>query len=85
MADPARRFDTLDDSRVEPRRGPADGTPTWVKVFGIFFALLVLLFLIGLVTGGHGPGRHMRAHGSGGQAPHSSATPDRATPEGGQR
>jgi hypothetical protein len=40
---------------------PNPGTPRWVKVFGIIFLVVILLFLILLVTrgpGGHGPGRH---------------------------
>ena len=47
--------------------GPDDtGTPLWVKVFGIIFIVLVLMFVILHITGGP------RSHGShmpGGDAP----------------
>jgi ABC-type transporter Mla subunit MlaD len=33
--------------------------PGWVKVFGIVALVVVVLFVVLLVTGGHGPGRHM--------------------------
>lgn len=39
----------------------AEGTPRWVKVFGIVVLVLVLLFVVVQVTGvggPHGPGRH---------------------------
>lgn len=41
-------------------RGPATGTPRWVKVFGIIVLVLVLAFVILMLVGGggHGPGRH---------------------------
>ncbi|MEX0674656.1 MAG: hypothetical protein WD067_07770 [Gaiellaceae bacterium] len=43
--------------------GPAgtggDGTPRWVKIFGMIAAVAVVLVVILLVFGrGHGPGRH---------------------------
>jgi hypothetical protein len=48
MADPAR------DSGSRP---PA--TPRWVKVLGIIAIIAILLIAIVLLTGGgHGPGRH---------------------------
>jgi len=56
-----------------------------VKVFGVILTVLVLLFVIGLVTGGHGPGRHMRSGGSAGQTPRSSAGEGHAAPEGSRR
>lgn len=35
-------------------------TPGWVKIFGIILIVLVLLVGIMLITGGdHGPGRHL--------------------------
>jgi ABC-type transporter Mla subunit MlaD len=34
-------------------------TPGWVKVFGIVALVVAVLFVVVLVTGGHGPGRHM--------------------------
>jgi hypothetical protein len=36
----------------------APSMPRWVKVFGIAFLVLVVLF-IAMVASGHGPGRHM--------------------------
>jgi ABC-type transporter Mla subunit MlaD len=35
------------------------GTPRWVKVFGIVALVVVVLFVVLLLTGGHDPGRHM--------------------------
>jgi hypothetical protein len=38
-----------------------EGTPRWVKAFGIIALVLVLLVVVLLLTGrggGHGPGRH---------------------------
>lgn len=41
---------------------PYPGTPRWVKVFGMIFLVVVLLFVILLLTRGpggrHGPGLH---------------------------
>lgn len=53
----------LADLPPYPDTGGADngddtGTPRWVKVFGIIFIALVLLFII-LMLAGHGPGRHI--------------------------
>ena len=51
---------------------PYPGTPRWVKVFGIIFSLVVLLFVILLFTrgpGGHGPGRHTSSVEHGVQQP----------------
>ena len=42
-------------------RHEAEGTPRWVKVFGVVALVLVVLFVILLLTGrggGHGPRRH---------------------------
>jgi hypothetical protein len=41
-------------------------TPRWVKVFAIIAIVIFALFVIGLLTGGHGPGRHMPSSGAGG-------------------
>ena len=46
-------------------------TPRWVKVFGVIALVLVLLLVIGLLTGrvgpgGHGPGRHTATGDAGG-------------------
>jgi hypothetical protein len=37
-----------------------NGTPRWVKVFGIVALIVIVLVVVMLVTGrgGHGPGRH---------------------------
>ncbi|WP_327585188.1 hypothetical protein OHA25_57475 [Nonomuraea sp. NBC_00507] len=37
------------------------GMPRWVKVTGIIAAVLVLLFVVLLLTGEHGPDRHSAA------------------------
>jgi hypothetical protein len=51
-------------------RGPTAGPPRWVKVCGIIALALVVLVLIVLLAGGnHGPGRHQAARGHGGQLP----------------
>ena len=58
MNDPLRSPGNGDDSVVGPDRGSTTGAPRWVKVLGIIVVVLVLGFLVGLLTGGHGPGRH---------------------------
>ena len=51
-------------------RGPTAGPPRWVKVSGIIALALVLLVLIVLLAGGnHGPGRHQSSRGYGGPPP----------------
>jgi hypothetical protein len=35
------------------------GTPGWVKVFGIVTLLVIVLFVILVITGGHDPGGHL--------------------------
>jgi hypothetical protein len=37
---------------------PYPGVPRWVKVFGIIALVVLVLFVVLLFTGGHGPGRH---------------------------
>ena len=63
---------------AETGQGPADdvtdvppaserrGVPRWVKVFGaVAAAVLVVLLALMLLSGGtHGPGRHMSGQGS---------------------
>jgi hypothetical protein len=54
--------------------GPTAGPPRWVKVSGIIALALVLLVLIVLLAGGnHGPGRHQSSRGHGGQLPSGAA------------
>ena len=69
MADSPRQSDI--DHTDDIDLGPAPSTPRWVKVFGIAFLVLVLLFII-MIASGHGPGRHMA--GSGDQRPPASVT-----------
>ena len=48
--------------RTDADRGVPPGMPRWVKVTAMVVGLLVLLFVIGQVTGvggEHGPGRHL--------------------------
>jgi hypothetical protein len=59
---------------------PYPGTPRWVKVFGIVTLVVIVLLGIVLLSGGHGPGRHMQPGGdSAAQTPHA-----RVTEHGGQ-
>jgi hypothetical protein len=45
---------------VDPSPSPRSSTPRWVKVFGIIALLVALLVVVMLLLGGnHGPGRHM--------------------------
>lgn len=55
---------------------PYPGTPRWVKVFGIIALVLVLLVVIMMfiVGGPHGPGRHIPSGDAGGGTPPSSVT-----------
>jgi hypothetical protein len=41
--------------------GRREGTPRWVKIFGIVAAVIAVLFAVSLLVGGggHGPGRHI--------------------------
>ena len=63
-----------------PRHAEQNGTPRWVKVFGIIALVMVLLFILLMFTRGpggrrHGPGLHMP----------SSDTAGGVVPQGGQR
>jgi hypothetical protein len=73
MGDPTREHDTGDDLGVGTDRDSPNGTPRWVKMFGLIAALLlVLLLVIALLTGGHGPGRHGLSGDAGGDKPPAS-------------
>lgn len=78
MADPAPPSDSREHI------GDDTGAPRWVKVFGIIAAVLVLLIIAVMFIGGgeHGPGRHTSSGGAGGQAPLATLTAD-LTPSGG--
>ncbi|MFI7065157.1 hypothetical protein ACIBL3_29475 [Kribbella sp. NPDC050124] len=46
----------------EPAPDPHDsaaGVPRWVKVFGLLALAVLVLALILMLAGGHGPGRHL--------------------------
>ena len=70
------------DQRPGPAATPADrdqtaaatpGMPRWVKTLAVLaVALVAVLVVIGLLTGGHGPGRHL---GSGPESTSSTAHP----------
>jgi hypothetical protein len=49
----------MTDARDEP--GGDTRTPRWVKVAGIITAVVVLLFVVLMLMGGHEPGRHFGA------------------------
>ena len=52
-----------DDSGAEPEERSNPGTPLWVKLFGLVALVVVVLFIVLLLTGGHGPGRHAQPGG----------------------
>ncbi len=59
-------------------RGPTAGPPRWVKVSGIIaLAVLLLLLIVLLADGNHGPGRHTSSRGLGGPPLVSAAAGDR--------
>ena len=66
---------------------PYPGTPRWVKVFGIIVIVAVLLVVAMMFIGGgeHGPGRHTPSGDAGGQVPPSSLMEVHAAQEGGRR
>ena len=41
-----------------PDPSPPPGTPRWVRTFGIVALIAIVLLIILLLAGGHGPGRH---------------------------
>ena len=59
----------------DPARGPAPGMPSWVKVFLLVSAAIVVLGVVVmlLVGGDHGPGRHQSAPPATGQAGETTA------------
>jgi hypothetical protein len=80
MADPPRHSDADADADADGDsstgygRGPTSGTPRWVKVSAIVAAVLVLLVAVMLVSGGrHGPGRHQPSGGLGRPTPTAAA------------
>jgi hypothetical protein len=71
MADLPPSPDANSNPDVGPGRELPPGIPRWVKVFGIVALVLVLLVIIMLfVSGGsHGPGRHIPSGGAGSHMP----------------
>jgi hypothetical protein len=63
--------DSNGNTDMGPGRELTPGIPRWVKVFGIVALVLVLLVIIMMfVSGGsHGPGRHIPSSGAGGHMP----------------
>ena len=65
MADlpPGLNRDTSGDTGVGPNHDSTNGTPRWVKAFGVIAVVLVLLVGVMLVAGGgpgdHGPRQHI--------------------------
>jgi hypothetical protein len=86
MADLPPDPDTGDDTGVRPTADRPPRTPRWVKVFGIIVGVVVLLVVAVMFIGGgeHGPGRHTPSGDAGGQVPPSSVMEDHAPPEGGR-
>jgi hypothetical protein len=58
MADQPRDPDS-DGAEQRPDDPAAPAMPRWVKVFAIIPLVLAVLVVIALLTGGHGPSRHM--------------------------
>jgi hypothetical protein len=71
MADLPPSPDANGNTNVGPGQELTLGIPRWVKVFGIVALVLVLLVIIMLfVSGGnHGPGRHIPSGGAGSHMP----------------
>jgi hypothetical protein len=71
MADLPPSPDANSNPDVGPGRELPPGIPRWVKVFGIVALVLVLLVIIMLfVSGGsHGPGRHIPSGDAGSHMP----------------
>ena len=69
MVDPTPDPDTGNETPPGPDLDSADGTPLWVKVFGIVALVFIVLLVVLLLTGGHGPGRHTMPAAPGHQLP----------------
>jgi hypothetical protein len=68
MGNPPNHSDRGDDTDA-PDDGSTTDTPRWVKVFGIVALVVVLLIAVMLIMrGGHGPGRHTSSADAGTQA-----------------
>lgn len=52
---------TLDPEDRPAAARPTSGIPRWVKVFAIIGLVLAAVVVILLLTGNHGPGRHLSA------------------------
>ncbi|MFP8958981.1 hypothetical protein ACLIYP_00110 [Streptomyces nanhaiensis] len=85
MTDPSPRPDADNAPGTGAADAPGPGIPRWVKVSGIVAAVLVaLVVLVMLLSGGeHGPGRHLP---SGATQSHAapSVLDGRALPAGGR-
>jgi hypothetical protein len=44
--------------RPSDRESRPPATPRWVKVFAVVAGVVIVLFLVLLLIGGHGPSRH---------------------------
>jgi hypothetical protein len=54
-----------DDTRSGREPDPITGPPPWVKRVLIVSAVLLVLLVVMLVSGEHGPGRHLKAGAAG--------------------
>lgn len=79
MVDPPRYPDSNSDI------GDYPGTPQWAKVLGITAIIVVLLVvaMMFIAGGEHGPGRHILSGDAGSQTPPSRVIEDHTPPEGG--
>jgi hypothetical protein len=81
MTDPFHRS----GADMRPDREPT-GIPRWVKVSLIIVAVVGLLIVVmTLIGGGHGPRRHGSPDDSVGRTPPSSVTAGHTPPAGGHR
>jgi hypothetical protein len=64
----------MSQTHAGPGSGSSYRTPLWVKAFGIVAFILVVMVGIMLLSGGqHGPGMHMPS-GASGETPSASVT-----------